>query len=560
MQLVFQFPIIDLRQVTQPAETIPVWPSADMSSAQVDEFMGRSPFIRNFGQVTSSAEGYSCNINCVKFTGVQDKGFSAGEQVSPVFNCHKRLFSQSIYTSAAEIGFSDKLEALVTSKQTVEPVHMTDILKHYTGISLYVEDIGPVEGGIVDATGAKGWRPVTIADMGSALATNYCHATTIKDAPVNVEAVVNGDVCIALTYAADKILLPANAEKLDQFDVAGRSVQVFGYKGTFEESSYKVWLFRLPDLESLYEPSMVSELQKRRANLFRLNAEKETLRLLVNHFNPANADAALKNYIKKTPIKIFRKERFSTPQNNVRNFALQSEEQKVQFVTLEDLKKILDEYGLANLKNMEQGMKTALKKKSILFITSNPTDTNPIDFGEQFKKISESLQSGSDRDYFTLLNIESGVERDKVLEILYTKMPDYLHITLHASEIKGLYFQNNAKKPDPMPAEEFADYLKQLTELKKPEAVILCACNSLNHAQAVRQYCNYAMGTNYVFPDDAAIVYSKKFYTALFNGKQVRFCHDVAIQGIKYWKPPFEAIDDNEVYNIPQLIFDNTQS
>ena len=218
------------------------------------------------------------------------------------------------------------------------------------------------------------------------------------------------------------------------------------------------------------------------------------------------------------------------------------------------LKKVLDSYGLDNLKNLEQNMKTTPKKKSILFITSNPTDSNPIDFGEHFKAIDEAWRKGTDRDYFTLLNIKTGVERDKVLEILYTSEPDYIHITLHNSEIKGLYFQDAAKNPDPMTADEFAEYLKTLCDEKKPEAVILCACNSLAHATAARQYCNYAVGTNYVFPDEAAILYANKFYTALFNGKDVNFCHKAAVVGIRFAKPPFTIKDGPEVYTILQLL------
>jgi hypothetical protein len=328
---------------------------------------------------------------------------------------------------------------------------------------------------------------------------------------------------------------------------------LYGYKSNFEDTSFKVWLFKLPNLESFNSPLVIAELQNRQANLFRLNAEKETMRVLVNDIDADNAAPEVKKFIKKTPIRIFRKERFSNQQDAVRNFALQSDAEKVQF-TIDDLKKVLDSYGLDNIRNLEQNMKAAPKKKSILFITSNPTDSNPIDFGEHFKAIDEAWKKGTDRDYFTVLNIKTGVERDQVMEVLYTNEPDYIHITLHNSEIKGLYFQDAAKNPDPMTADEFAEYVKTLCEEKKPEAVIICACNSLAHAAAARQYCNYAVGTNYVFPDEAAIVYASKFYTALFNGKSVNFCHKVAVQGVRFTQPPFTIKGGPEVYTILELL------
>ncbi|MEO8150459.1 MAG: hypothetical protein ABI723_22705 [Bacteroidia bacterium] len=562
MHLVFQVPVIDLRQPSQVSETINVWPTADMSRAQVEELIKKAPFIRNFGKVTSGTEGYYCNINCVKPGSMHDKGFPLNESVTPIFNINKILRAGGIYTVHAEIGFSDQLESMLKFNAPKEPVHISDILQHYISMPLLVQDIVNSKDEISNTTdvekSANHWAAIKLGDLGSVLAKNYCYATTKnKEQPAANEYVINGEACIALTFAADdNIHLPVNAEKLDEFNIEGSIVQLYGYKCNFKQHVFKVWLFQLNELGLLKSHTVLSELQNRHVNLFRLNSEKETVRILMNGFDSDNSDPALKNYLKKTPAKIFKKERFSNPQGSVRNFALQSEEDNVQFATLleEKLKKVLDEHVRANLKNLENKMKASPPKKSILFITSNPTDSNPIDFGEQFKKISEALQSGTDRDYFTLLPLASGVERDKVMKILSDNTPDYIHITLHASEIKGLYFQDSAKKPDPMSAEEFADYIKLLTDLKKPDAIILCACNSLGHATAVKQYCNFSMGTNYVFPDPAAIVYAKKFYDALFNGKEVQFCHKVAVQGIKYNRPPFDAIDDNEVYNIPQLI------
>lgn len=533
----------------QAGEPVNVWPAPDMTKNELDALMARSPFIRNFGKIESSPDGYFCNVNCVKYPALQDKGFVVNNTQQPVFNAYKRLYADGVYTLKAEFGFTDRLEAVVAFNTPEQPVFIADVLTHYMSMPVDIQDLG-------NMAGANGnWLTKPLGDVYDLLATNYNRATAkTKDNPTEGGYVVTGEGCITYVFAANEnVLLPANAEKLDEFAVEGGYVQLFGYKLNFAGRIYKVWLFQLPQLQWLEVPAIRQQLQNRRANLFRLNAEKETTRLLLKHISPQNADAKAAGYIARTPQKIFRKNRFSSPQDNMRDFALQT---TGDFATRDDIKQLFNEFVTANLSKLQEGAKAGPVKKRVLFITSNPTDSNPVDFGEQFKKISEALQSGSDRDYFTLLNIESGVERDKVMEILYKNDPDFVHITLHASEINGLYFQDGTKNPDPMSAEEFADYIKNLKRQDKvPEAVILCACNSLAHAKAVKEYCHYAMGTNYVFPDDAAVVYARKFYTALFNGKDVDFCHNMAIQGIKYNKPAFDAIDDNEVYNIPQLIF-----
>jgi len=560
MQLIFQIPVIDLRQAMYAGETVSVWPSPDMNKAGIDEYMNKAPFVRNFGKIDSSPEGYYCNINCVKYSNISENGLTIENSKARIFNSFKRLYTDGIYTTRAEFGFTDNVEALAESDNLIEPLQITEILKHYMSLPLDVQDMGHTgeneevaENGTIHPDNR---RSVILGNLGSLLSKNYCLASTknIGQSP-GFEYVINGETCIALAYAVSKnILFPANSEKLDEFIVDGIIIKLYGYQWFFEKRTIKVWLFQLPGFEALKSKAIMLELQNKRANLFRLNAEKETIRILANNINTDNANPSLKSYIKKTPAKIFKKKRFSGSQDPVRNFALQSEAANVKFVSIEDLRKILDEYGLDNLKNLEQGMKTATPKKSILFISSSPSGLNTFDFGDQYKAISEALQSGSDRDYFTLLNIEPAVEKDKVMQKLYTKKPDYLHITLHASKINGLYFQGIAKNPDPIPAKEFADYIELLSELKKPEVIILCACNSLAHAEAIKQYCKYVMGTNFVFPEKAAVVYAEKFYGALFNGMDVRFCHKVAVQGLKYSNPPFEAIDDKEVYNIPELI------
>ena len=544
-----------MRQVMQAAETVNVWPSADMTKAQVDELMKKSPFIRNFGKIESGQSGYFCNVNCVNSHAIVDNGFRLNNQPVPVFNSYKRLYADGAYTFRFEVGFSDKLEAVIEHADPEEPIHIPDIISHYMSIPVIVQAIKPSSTN--DETGTtdtSNWTPVKLGNLGAVMAENYSHATAKSKDAVGEDYVMSGEASMTLTFAANnKIALPANAEQLDEFVLDENAIQLFGYKSNFEGSTFKVWLFKLPNLNLLSSPEVVLELQNRQANLFRLNAEKETMRVLVNEFDADNAAPDIARYIKKTPIKIFRKQRFSNQQDAVRNFALQSDANKMHF-TLDELKKVLDSYGLDNLKNLELNMKAAPKKKTILFITSNPTDSNPIDFGEHFKVIDEAWQKGTDRDYFSMPSIKTGVERDKVMEVLYTNSPDYIHITLHNSEIKGLYFQDSSKNPDPMTAEEFAEYVKTLCDEKKPEAIIICACNSLAHATAVRQFCNYAVGTNYVFPDEAAIVYASKFYTALFNGKNVDFCHKVAVQGVRFTQPPFKIKDGPEVYTILELL------
>ncbi len=555
MQLIFQVPIIDLRQALEPEETLNVWPSADMSKEQVDGLMKKSPFIRNFGRIQSSSSGYFCGINCIHADKLMSNGFPVNNKKVPIFNINKQLNSMGTYATAIEFGFMDQLESDLKYAQPQQQVELTEILSHYLALPLEVQDMARNVSTAVDTNNSSDWTTVRLADLGPIMARNYLYATAKnKKAEQNEGSVVNGEICLALFFAAgDNIKLPANAEKMDEFVIDGITTELFGYKINIKQQTTKIWLFKVPDMEALTSMSFVLELEKRLMNLFRLNVEKETMRILMNSFNAENIDDNLKKYIKNTPRKIYRKERFSAPQDGLRNFALQSENAIVQF-SIEDLKEVLDSHVLANLKSIEANMKLQVKKTSVLFITSSPSDITPIDFGEHFKAIVEAWKKGTDREYFSEPKIKTGVEREDFMEAIYTEEPDLLHVTLHNNQNKGLYFQDKNKNIDPMSVEEFADYIKTINEEKQIDTVVLCACNSLGHAQVAKTYCNNAVGTNYVFPDEAAIVYANKFYTALFNGKTIQFCHSVAVQGIKHTKPPFILKEGPEVHTIIELL------
>ena len=263
----------------QAAETINVWPSADMTKAQVDDLMRRSPFIRNFGKIESSATGYFCNVNCVNSNKLIDNGFPVSDQAVPVFNAHKRLSAEGACTFRFELGFTDKLESVLQHFGEDDPVHIPDILTHYLGVELDVQDMTASNnspGNDVNATDY--WTTIPLGDLGPFIARNYCRATAKNKDATGEEYVSGGEVCITLAFAENsKILLPANAEKLDEFVVDGAAIQLYGYKWNFGETTCKIWLFKAPTVEVLLSPNVTAELNNKQANLFRLNSEKETM-------------------------------------------------------------------------------------------------------------------------------------------------------------------------------------------------------------------------------------------------------------------------------------------
>jgi hypothetical protein len=443
------------------------------------------------------------------------------------------------------------------------PPKLTTILAHYADLDLFIQSDGQDAidtGGPHPNGGNLLYRQASLHQAGQSLAATYARSTVSNDAPDDIrQLVVSGEGCIAIVYPASSyIQKPRYIRKVESYLIQGVTINLFGYRWNHNNVAFKVWIFEWEGSQDGLKPGVVSELEKIRANLFHLNAEKETARIImqgVEKRQPVSLEEELpevSRYLKKKPAKIFRKERFSGPQAAFFGLAMESRDTEVELSP--QLKEAVGKFVASNLEAMLKGMKSDENKQTILFITSSPSDLNPFDYGEQFKRIDEALQSGMDRDHFQLLTPKTALERRALKRILSQKTPDFIHFTLHNSTVKGLYFQDAMKNPDPVSVEEFVDYIGLLSKKKRPQAIILSACNSLDHASSVTGFCNFAMGTNDVFPDDAAIIYADSFYQALFDGNDVSFCHDTALLAIKHTKPPFKPIGDHAIYLIPQLI------
>ena len=182
MQLIFQIPVIDLRQALHAGETVSVWPSPEMNKAGIDEHMSKAPFVRNFGKIDSSPEGYYCNINCVKYSNISENGLTIDNSKVRIFNSFKRLYGDGLYTNRAEFGFTDNMEALAESYNLNEPLQITEVLKHYMSLPLDVQDMGHI--GVNEKVAENGaihsnnWRSFKLGNLGPLLAKNYCLAST----------------------------------------------------------------------------------------------------------------------------------------------------------------------------------------------------------------------------------------------------------------------------------------------------------------------------------------------------------------------------------------------
>lgn len=526
MHIVFQFPIVDLRQVV-PNENgrinRPHWPEPEFS---------KQPFISGFGKVKSRNQGGSddfsgeanfCDAHsAIKFTDIQHQGFSEGLKVrTSIFNSYRRFYSNGRFLGKLEVGLVDNLEKVISNPSNLDSkIKIELLLEHYANLEFNVAG-----------------ETVNLCKAGPLLAKKYQTETTLikKKRGINHDFVQSGELSILLVCKDHGFLeLPKHSFCLDRLVLPdGGVLELYGYKLKKDGYVIKTWIIKTPPGFSFKPKNVRAVLRDLRMNLLRIHLEKETIRILLNAINnkqiklEKGSEQANKvnSYFELTSKKLFSKNRYDIDQKNLLQFALQSEKSiaKGSFNSLkENIAYFQDEFMLNNLEKLVGSMAV----KPILFVCSNPRDSNSIDFDKEYKDLKYNLQRGIDRDHYDI-EIELSVTKNEFKDILDKYKPQFLHLSMHATVKDGLHFEDENKAILPMSVKEFKQIIGRYSEKHELKLVLISACNSKNHAKAVKEYCDFAIGTKAVFPVPAALIYSNNFYTTLFNGYQndLEYCH-----------------------------------
>ena len=560
MYILFQYPIVDFRPVSTAAKVkinFPTWPTPELQYR---------PFIRHFGSVQKrtyggieewAGEEFFCDARrSLRYDNLHKQMFPVVDGVNlQTINCSKRLYADGKFMNKVEVGLSNNAETLAANNGV--PVNMISLLKYYAAL--------PVQ---VNGTQTQLYR------AGRQLAKLYCDSSVIHTNPKKElsKLVMDGEVCMLLVYSAsDMMQLPAQAKKINEYASkdGSASIILYGYTLFLDGYYLKVWLIQIPYYDYKVESAVNSVLRNLRIVLMRLHAEKETIRALLNGLKTGKIKLPDKgpktkmimDYLKDAHEQLFRKKRYNLEQQDMLNFALQSENAASpgSFATLQ--KTIKDEFVRKNMGRFLEGS-YAEDKKMILFICSSPNDKNPLNFGKDFKAIKDSRDKSVDRANYNI-EIETGVKKGELGQLLDKYRPDILHVSMHASN-EGLYFEDALGNLSSMSPEELADLLTIQGKLHRPEIIVLSACNTASHAKAIKGHCDYVIGTNKVFPERAGVLYAIAFYSMLFNDNNtpVQTCHEAGVHAIRYAEKPVipvtETLEDEtqvvtEAWMIPEL-------
>jgi hypothetical protein len=155
-----------------------------------------------------------------------------------------------------------------------------------------------------------------------------------------------------------------------------------------------------------------------------------------------------------------------------------------------------------------------------------PDDKIYVNVVKEGTEIQQTLDG--QRDKFQFFH-SLGITKDHFLDDLERYRPDILHFSGHGTEYSSLVFQDG----DELSSEQLEKTFQSLPF--KISVVFLNACYSKQQARAISKYVDYIIGMKKAVSDEAAIIFSSKFYKSLLKNINYKEAYNDAIAYLSYY-------------------------
>ena len=155
-----------------------------------------------------------------------------------------------------------------------------------------------------------------------------------------------------------------------------------------------------------------------------------------------------------------------------------------------------------------------------------PDDKIYVNVVKEGTEIQQTLDG--QRDKFQFFHI-LGITKDHFLDDLERYRPNILHFSGHGTESSSLVFQDG----DELSSEQLEKTFQSLPF--KISVVFLNACYSKHQAKSISKYVDYIIGMKKAVSDEAAIIFSSKFYKSLLKNINYKEAYNDAIAYLSYY-------------------------
>jgi hypothetical protein len=184
-----------------------------------------------------------------------------------------------------------------------------------------------------------------------------------------------------------------------------------------------------------------------------------------------------------------------------------------------------------------------LSSIKVLFLASNPKDTNPLALDEEIRQITSKLRTAEYRDSIELTSAWA-VRTGDLLQLLNQHMPQIVHFSGHGSESGEIILKNESDESKPVSKRALTALFTTLKDNIK--VVVLNCCYSKEQARAIAQVIDCTIGMSDAIGDKAAIIFAASFYRAIGFGRSVKDAFDQGIIAL--------LLEDIPEENTPELL------
>src|ERR687898_1329120 len=155
-----------------------------------------------------------------------------------------------------------------------------------------------------------------------------------------------------------------------------------------------------------------------------------------------------------------------------------------------------------------------------------PDDKIYVNVVKEGTEIQQTLDA--QRDKFEVIN-RLGITKNHFLDDLERYKPNILHFSGHGTEYSSLVFQDG----DELSPAQLEKTFQSLPF--KISVVFLNACYSKHQARSISKYVDYIIGMKKAVSDEAAIIFSSKFYKSLLKNINYKEAYSDAITYLSYY-------------------------
>lgn len=168
--------------------------------------------------------------------------------------------------------------------------------------------------------------------------------------------------------------------------------------------------------------------------------------------------------------------------------------------------------------------------KKVLILSANPKGTNQLRLDEEIREIEETLQKARNRDSLKIL-VKTAVRTRDIQQIMLNNRPQIVHFSGHGAGNQGLVFEDRTGRAKPVTTEALAQLFALCASYV--ECVVLNACYSVAQAQGIANHIGYVVAMRQEVGDEAAIEYSRGFYSAIASGESYETAHEYGRNAIQ---------------------------